>query len=167
MALNPATYSFRSLSLIMFAALAGGAIWIFSSAGLPGTGNGGGGSTSSAELPSSLKVDGQVQVESNDNVVTRLVVPLALRGSQGIALDSTTKLHAETAMSETAAAAVPATYAIAWLDGNGDQILDPGEHATLTVELPTVSTIHPGNPLDLVIRTADGSSLRIEDVIGN
>ena len=70
-------------------------------------------------------------------------------------------------MADTASAAVPATYTLAWLDGNGDRILDPGEHALLTVDLPAVSTVHPNNPLNLVLKPADGSTLVIEDVLSN
>jgi hypothetical protein len=164
MALNPATYSTRSLSLLMFAAFAGVAIWLFAPYGFGAAGNGGSGDASAA-LPSSLKVDGPVQVETHENVVTHLVVPLAVRGTKGLTLDGSAKLRAETAMSDTASAAVPATYALSWLDGNGDDILDPGEHAILTVDLPATSTIHPGNPLNLVITAADGSALVIEDVL--
>jgi len=69
-------------------------------------------------------------------------------------------------MSESAAAAVPARYSIAWTGGNGDTTLDPGETALLTVDLPSWSSVHPGNPLRLVIKTADGGSLVIEDVLG-
>ncbi len=168
MVLNPATHSTRSISLLMFAAFAGVALWLFAPVGLGGSGSGsssGNGGSASAALPSSLKVDGAVQVESRDNIVTRLVVPLALRGSQSINLDGG-KLRAETAMSDTAAAAVPATYSVTWLDGNGDRMLDAGEHALLTVNLPAVSTVHPGNPLNLVVTAADGSKLTIENVIG-
>ena len=166
MALNPATYSTRSLSILMFAAFAGAAIWMFAPFGGGGSGSGSSGGANAA-LPSSLKVDGMVQVESHNDIVTRLVVPLAVRGTQGIALtDDRGNLRAETAMSDTAAAAVPATYTLAWLDGNGDRILDPGEHALLTVDLPAVSTVHPNNPLTLVIKPADGSTLVIEHVLG-
>jgi hypothetical protein len=156
--------------MLMFAAFAGIALWLFAptlgggSGFSSGNGNGG---NANAGLPSSLKVDGAVQVETHDNIVTRLVVPLAVRGSHGIALtDDSGKLRAETAMADTASAAVPATYTLTWLDGNGDRVLDPGEHALLTVDLPAVSTVHPGNPLNLVIKPADGSTLVIEDVLG-
>jgi hypothetical protein len=168
MALNPATYSTRSLSILMFAAFAGAAIWLFAPLGGGGSGSGSGSSGgANASLPSSLKVDGVVQVESRDNIVTRILVPLAVRGTQGIPLaDDSGNLRAETAMADTASAAVPATYTLAWLDGNGDRILDPGEHALLTVDLPAVSTVHPNNPLNLVLKPADGSTLVIEDVLG-
>lgn len=169
MALNPATYSTRSISLVMLAAFAGVALWMFAPWGGQGGGsNSGGGMGASAGLPPSLKVDGQTQVDSHAGVVTRLVVPLAVRGESGIALsDDKGGMRAETAMSDTASAAVPATYSVKWLDGNGDQILDPGEHAVLTVDLPSVSTIHPENPLRLVLRTPGGATLIIEDVLGN
>lgn len=170
MTLTPATYSTRSASLLMIAAFTGIALWLFAPAAFSGgsgstAGNGG---SSNAGLPASLKVDGTVQTESHDNILTRLVVPLAVRGSQGVTLtDDSGQLSAQTAMAETASAAVPAIYSLAWLDGNGDRVLDPGEHAELTVELPAISTIHPGNPLNLVIKPADGSTLVIEDVFSN
>jgi hypothetical protein len=171
MTLNPATYSTRSLSLLMIALFAGTALWLFAPSGFgvsgSGSGNGGDASNASAALPSSVKVDGTVQVESHDNIVTRIVVPLSLRGSDSIAISNDAKLRAETAMSDTAAAAVPATFSIKWLDGNGDSMLDAGEHAVLTVDLPAVSTIHPGNPLDLVLKSAEGATLTIENVLGN
>ncbi len=166
MALNPATYSTRSLAMLMFAAFAGAAMWVFAPHSFGGTGSGGDGDANAA-LPSSLKIDGTVQVEIHDNIVTRLIVPLAVRGTEGITLDGSAKLLAETAMSDTASAAVPATYALLWLAGNGDAVLDPGEHALLTVDLPATSTIHPRNPLDLVIKAADGSTLVIENVLAN
>ncbi len=167
MALNPATYSTRSLSILMLAAFAGAALWLFAPLGHSGSSGSSSGGGANAGLPSSLKVDGTVQVESHDNIVTRLLVPLAVRGTQGIALtDDTGKLRAETLMSDTASAAIPATYTLTWLDGNGDRILDPGEHALLTVDLPAVSTIHPNNPLNLVIKPSDGSTLVIEDALG-
>ncbi len=55
---------------------------------------GGGVSGAGAELPPSLKVAGHVQVESHDNVVTRLVVPLTVRGNEGIALSDDSGGHA-------------------------------------------------------------------------
>ena len=44
--------------------------------------------------------------------------------------------------------------------------LDPGEHALLTVDLPAASSIHPDNPLRLVIAEANGANLVIENVLG-
>lgn len=169
MALNPATYSTRSISLVMLAAFAGFALWMFAPWGGQNGGSGSdGGTTAQAGLPPSLKVDGQAQTESHNGIVTRLIVPLAVRGDTGIALDADTGgMRAETAMSDSASAAVPAAYSVKWLDGNGDHILDPGEHAVLTVDLPAVSTVHPENPLRLVLRTADGGTLVIENVLGN
>jgi hypothetical protein len=162
MLLNPA-YSTRNASLLLIAAFAGIALWLF----LPWDRGGAslsGGSDGSAALPPSLRVDGQVQVTSADNVVTRLVVPLAIRGEEGIALGGGT-IRAETSLAESAAAAVPASYSIDWLDGNGDSVLDPGEHALLTVDLPERSSVHPDNPLRLVIKPIDSVSLVIEDVL--
>jgi hypothetical protein len=164
MALNPATYSTRSLAMMMFAAFAGVSIWLFAPLAFGGAGSGGNGAAT-ASLPSSLKVDGTVQVETHDNIVTRLIVPLAVRGTEGLTLDGSSKLRAVTAMSDTASAAVTAPYTLSWLDGNGDDIIDPGEHALLTIDLPSTSTIHPGNPLELVIKAVDGSTLTIEDVL--
>ncbi len=161
MAHHPTTYSTRSLSLLMFAAFAGAAIWLFA----PHSFGGSGGGDASASLPSSLKVDGTVQVQTQGDVVTHLVVPLALRGTEGIRLDASARLTAVTAMSDTASAAVPTMHSVSWLDGNGDDVLDAGEHALLTVDLPATSSVHPGNPLELVLRTSDGSTLTIEDVL--
>ena len=166
MILSRPLYSTRSLSLIVLVAFAGASLWFFA----PWAGsNAGDGSASpsndGAALPSSLKIDGSVQVESHDDIVTRLVVPLFVRGDEGIALSDDFRLHAETAMADTAVAAVPATYSVRWLDGNGDRVLDVGEHALLTVDLPAVSTVHPGNPLRLVLRTPGGATLAIEDVL--
>ncbi len=165
MALNSATYSTRSVSMLMLAAFGGLALWLFVPwAGNAGSGGGGG---ASAELPPSLKVAGQVQVESHDNVITRLVVPLSVRGNEGIALvDDNGGMRAETAMSDTASAAVPARYSVTWTAGNGDKILDPGEQALLTVDLPARTSVHPGNPLRLVIHPVAGGSVVIEDVLG-
>jgi hypothetical protein len=169
MALNPATYSTRSISLIMLAAFAGVALWLFAPWGGQGGGSGSdGGTNAQAGLPPSVKVDGQAQAESHNGVVTRLVVPLAVRGDSGIALnDDTGGMRAETAMSDSASAAVPVACDLKWLDGNGDHVLDPGEHAVLTVDLPSASTVHPENPLRLVLRTPSGGTLVIEGVLGN
>jgi hypothetical protein len=166
MTLNPASYSTRSLSLIMIAAFAGVALWLFAPIGNGGGSGSGSGDTANGALPPSLAVNGDVQVQSENNIVTRLVVPLIVRGEEGIDLGGASgSLHAETAMSETAVASVPGLFAVDWLDGNGDTRLDPGEQAVMTVDLPHDSTIHPGNPLDLVIKTNDGGRLVIEDVL--
>jgi hypothetical protein len=166
MTMNRASFSTRPVSLVLLAAFGGLALWLFLPwGGGRGAGSGSGGDARAA-LPPSLRVDGTVQVTSHDDIVTRLVVPLALRGEEPIALtDDAGRMRAETLMGETASAAVPATYSVAWLDGNGDHNLDPGEHATLTVDLPARSTVHPGNPLRLVLRPASGGSLIIEDVL--
>ena len=164
MALNPATYSTRSISLMMLAAFAGVALWFFTPLGQGG--GSGSGNDASGALPPSLSVNGDVTVQSQNDVVTRLVVPLIVRGEAGIDLGGITgNLHAETAMSDTAAASVPGAYVVEWLDGNGDAVLDPGEQAVMTVDLPANSSVHPGKPLDLVIRTSDGGRLVIEDVL--
>jgi len=161
MALNPATYSTRSISLIALAAFAGLALWLFEPWSLGGSPNG---ESSPQQLPSMLRLDGGIQVETTGDVVTRLVVPIAVRGDQGIDLASG-RLRAETALAETALAAVPATYSVEWENGNGDQILDPGESALMTVDLPERSSVHPDNPLDLVFVPDAGPTLIIEDVL--
>jgi hypothetical protein len=164
--MHRATFSTRSVSLVMLAAFGGLALWLFFPWGGGRGARSGSGGDASAALPPSLRVDGAVQVESHDNIVTRLVVPLAVRGEEPIALtDDSGRMRAETLMDETASAAVPAHYSVVWLDGNGDRNLDPGEHATLTVDLPARSSVHPGNPLRLVLRPAGGGSLIIEDVL--
>ncbi|MDE3095336.1 MAG: hypothetical protein KGK07_04950 [Chloroflexota bacterium] len=147
----------RPVSLLLLAASAGIALWLI----LP-WGHLQGASGAAAGGP--LVVDGRVQVRTDGNVVTRLVVPITLRGQQGVSLDGTV-LRAETDMSPTAAAAVPAKFSLSWLDGNGDRVIDAGEHVVLTVDLPAVSTVHPGNPLALVFKSTGGSRLTIADVL--
>ena len=162
MTLNPALqFPTRTLVILGIAAFAAMALWLF----LPGGSQTSWMGSGNAALPPSLHVDGTVGVTSADNVVTKLIVPLAVRGDDGITLTEGGRLHATTLMSDTAAAAVPATYTVAWLDGNGDEILDPGEHAVLTVGLPERSSVHPGNPVGLIIRPIDSMPLTIEDVL--
>lgn len=160
MTLNPA-YSTRTVSLLLIAAFAAIALWLFlpwdrAASNWDGSGD--------AALPPSLKVDGDVHVTAKDDVVTRLVVPVALWGDEGVALGGGT-VRAETSLSESAAAAVPATYTVEWLTGNGDTVLDKGEQAVITVELPERTSVHPGNPLRVVIKPIDSVSLIIEDVL--
>ncbi len=162
MMFNPAVHSTRTVTLVLLAAFAGIALWLFAPWDGAGSWNGDG----NAALPPSLAVDGTVQVTSENDVITRLVVPLTVRGNERIALpDNNAALRVETALSESAAAAVPATYSIAWLDGNGDRNLDPGERAELTVNLPERSSIHPGNPLRIVLKPTASTALVIEDVL--
>jgi hypothetical protein len=162
MPVNPVRFSTGNVSMVMLAVFGGLALWLFTPLGDIGSSSGAG-----AALPPSLRVAGPVQVESADNVVTRLVVPLSVRGDVGIALiDESGAIRAETELAATAAAAVPATYTLAWQDGNGDDVLDPGETALLTVDLPPRSSVHPDNPLRLVLHTPDNGSLAIEDVLG-
>jgi hypothetical protein len=103
----------------MLAAFAGLALWLFAPfGGGQGGGSGSRGDGASAALPPALTVDGVVAVESSDDMVTRLVVPLAVRGDEGIALDAGARIRAETAMADTALAAVPpgatATATASW-----------------------------------------------------
>ncbi|HEX5395643.1 MAG TPA: hypothetical protein VFX74_00995 [Candidatus Limnocylindria bacterium] len=163
MPIHSAQFSTRPVSLVLLAAFAGAAIWLFQPWSFAFSSGGAGPSDGSA-LPSSLKVDGHVQVQSEDGIVRQLVVPIALRGEGPISLDGAV-LRAETEMSPTAAAAVPATFTVRWLDGNGDNVLDPGEHAELTVALPDHTSVHPLNRLDLVFKTADGGTLSIQNVL--
>jgi hypothetical protein len=163
MATSP-VYSTRALSSLFIAAAAGIALWMLLPAITGSSFNGSGGGDNAA-LPASLKVDGTVSTESTDGVVTRLVVPLAVRGGNGIELGGDFRMRAETFMSDSASAAVPATYAIEWLSGNGDTMLEPGEQAVLTVDLPAPSSVHPENPLRLVLKPTVGVNLVIEDVL--
>jgi hypothetical protein len=165
MALNAPTYSTRSISLVMLAAFAGFGLWLLLPFG-QGGGSTPGGESSPAQLPSMLRVEGAVQVETTGDVVTGLVIPVSLRGDNSIDL-SGGRLRAETALAETALAAVPATYSVEWERGNGDQLLDAGETALLHVSLPIDSSIHPQNPLDVVYVPQSGPTLVIEDVLGN
>jgi hypothetical protein len=156
-----ATFPARTLLIMAGAAFIGIAMWLYA----PAFNSVGSGDDGSAALPASLQVDGTVEVTAADNMVSRLVVPLSVRGDERILLTEGRRLHASTFMSDTAAAAVPAQYSLAWLDGNGDEFLDPGEHAVLTVDLPVPSPVSPENPMELIIRPVDGVPLVIRDVL--
>ncbi len=164
MALSPTTYSTRSLSLVMIAAFAGLGLWLFAPFG-QGSGGSTGGESAPSQLPSILRLNGDVQIQTMGDIVTELVVPISVRGNESIDL-SIGKLHAETALAETALAAVPTTYTVEWQSGNADQLLDPGETALLKVTLPENSSVHPDNPLRLVFVPEAGPTLIIEDVLG-
>lgn len=167
MALNPAMYSTRSLTFVILAAMAGIGLWLLAPMSFgdgAGTDSGGG---NGLGLPASLRVDGTVQSESApDGSVEHIVIPVTVRGDEGIVLTEDGKVRVETFMSESASAAVPAAYSIAW-DGadNGDNMLDPGERAIITVDLLVPSSVTTKNPARVVIRTPDGASLVIEDVL--
>jgi hypothetical protein len=167
MAMQRSVYSTRSISLILLAAFAGMALWLFTPAfgrGSNGSTSGPGGGSVAGTAPASVHIDGAAEYEATDNVVTRVFVPVAV--GEGAPLDlSGAIVRAETAMADTASAVVPATFRIDWRDGNGDRLLDPGEHAVLTVDLPSTSTVHPENPLRLVFRRDGGTTLVIEDVL--
>jgi hypothetical protein len=165
MALTPNTYSTRSLSLIILAALTGFGLWFFApSFGFDGGSGSGGNNDASAGLPAMFRVEGAVSVETSGDVVTGLVVPISVRGDESIDLNGG-KLRAETALAETSLAVVPATFSIEWQGGNGDDLLDPDETALMTVTLPEKSSIHPENPLTLVYTSDGGPTLKIEDVL--
>ena len=163
MALSAPTYSTRPISLIMLGAFAGLGLWLFMPFG-QGGGSTPGGESSPSQLPSMLRLEGAVQVQTQGDVVTGLVVPVSVRGDEGIDLSSG-RLRAETALAETALAVVPATLSIEWQSGNGDSVLDPGETALMHVALPNDSSIHPENPLDLVFVPDVGPTLIIKDVL--
>jgi hypothetical protein len=151
----------RSLLIVAAAAVIGMALWLYA----PAITSIRGGSDGRAALPASLQVDGTVEVISANGMVSRVVVPLSVRGDDPILLTEGRRLHASTFMSDTAAAAVPAQYTLEWLDGNGDDFLDPDEHAVLTVDLPVPSPVRPENPMELIIRPVDGVPLVIHDVL--
>ena len=163
MALSAPTYSTRSISLIMLGAFAGLGLWLLMPFG-QGGGSTPGGESSPSQLPSMIRLEGAVQVQTQGDVVTGLVVPVSVRGDEGIDLSSG-RLRAETALAETALAVVPATFSIEWQSGNGDSVLDPGETALMHVALPNDSSIHPENPLDLVFVPDVGPTLIIKDVL--
>ena len=162
MALSTSTYSTRSLSLLLVAALAGIALWLFAPVGFDNGSSGG--ESAPSQDPALIKVDGPAAVERRGDDVVGLSIPISVRGEQAIDLSGAT-LRAETALAETALAAVPARYEIAWTAGNGDMVLDPGEAATLNVELPANSSVRATNPLDLVFVPQGGPTLIIEDVL--
>ena len=148
-------------SLLLVAALAGFALWSFrpwNVAGLPG------GGTSDAATPPALQLNGESQSEVQDGIVRHLVVPVTLVDGQSLSLDGAV-LHAETSLDPTAAAAVPGTYSVHFLDGNGDTTIDAGEHAELIVDLPAKTSVYPQNPLDLVFKLPDGTRIAIADVL--
>lgn len=165
MALNHATYTTRPVSFVLLAALAGFALWLFVPALVGGGSSPGGTESAPSQLPSMLARDGDVTVETTDGHVTRIVVPVALRGDDPIDLADGT-MRAETALAETALAAVPATYSVAWPADNGDTLLEPGETALLKVDLPANNNIDAANPLDLVLTLEAGPRLVIQDVLG-
>jgi hypothetical protein len=160
MTLNPAErLPIGNIIVALAAAFAALAVWAFA----PSGGDTHWGSTDgSASLPPSLAVDGEVAVTTSGGSVTRLVVPLAVRGDDGIRLTKGNRLHASTFMSDTAAAAVPAEYTVTWTNGNGDEMLDPGEQAVLTVDLPSPSSVREGYPLELIIRPVEGIMLTVQ-----
>lgn len=159
MTLNRAAPFERRTMILLCGALLAFAIWALA----PLAADGGWiGADSAASSQPSLAVDGDVQVTTSGDSVTQLVVPLAVRGEDGIVLTEGGRLHATTHMSESASAAVPATYSVAWQNGDGDEVLDPGEQAIVTVDLPAPSSVHPGNPVDLIIRPVEGLALTVK-----
>lgn len=166
MALNHAPYSTRPLSLLMLAAFAGVALWLFAPGFSGGGASPGGSESAPGQLPSMLSRSGDTVVETTDGNITHIVVPVSLRGDDPIDLAGGT-LRAETALAETALAAVPAAYSIDWQSGDGDALLEPGETALLTADLPENNNVSPDNPLRLVLKTSSGPSLIVEDVLGN
>jgi hypothetical protein len=113
----------------------------------------------------SLRVDGSAQIEALDNVI-RLVVPVTAPGDRAIPLaEDAGEISVQTTTSDTSIAVFPGRYALTWLDGNNDHILDPGEHAVLTVDLPAAAAVRPSSPLTLVIKSSSGSRLVIENVL--
>jgi hypothetical protein len=151
----------RSLLMLAGAAFLAMTLWLYA----PTITSLRGGDDGSAALPASLQVDGDVDVVSENGMVSRLIVPLSVRGDEPILLTEGRRLHASTFMSDTAAAAVPAQYTLEWLGGDGDEFLDPGERALLTVDLPVPSPVRPENPMELIIRPVDGVPLVIHDVL--
>lgn len=151
----------RAFLVLVAVAIAGMALWLYAPADTNWLGSSDGGASS----VSALEVDGTVDVVSENGMVSRLMVPLSVSGDERILLTEGRRLHASTFMSETAAAAVPAKYTLAWLDGNGDEFLDPGEHAVLSVDLPVPSPVRAENPMELIIRPVDGLPLVIRDVL--
>ena len=159
MAFNPASpLTTRNLGLALVAALVAFSFWKLAPSGESGWT----GTDSAASLPPSLAVDGEVAATTSGDFVTRLVVPLTVRGEDGILLTEGRRLHASTHMSESASAAVPAIYSVACPSGDGDEVLEPGERAVVTVDLPAPSSVHPGNPLELIIRPIDGVALTVQ-----
>jgi hypothetical protein len=159
---RPAAYSTRAVSAVLIAAFALIGVWML----LPGNWDPGRPASGGAADNPSLKVDGTVSVETDGaGVVVGLRVPLAVRGDDGLRLMEGGRMRAETYMSESASAAVPATYRLEWPNGDGDELLEPGERAMLVVGLPANTPVRADNPMNIVIRPADGPPLLIEDVL--
>jgi hypothetical protein len=164
MVLNLPGHSTRPLTLVLLAAFAGLALWLFIPWGNGGGSTSGGSESSPAQLPSMLTRSGDVVIETDGDDITRIEVPVSLRGDDPIDITAGV-LRAETALAETALAAVPATYSVEWQAGNGDALLEAGETALLVVDLPAGSGVRESNPLDLVLKLENGPTLVIEDVL--
>jgi hypothetical protein len=159
---NANLYSTRGLSAILLAGFFGIAAWMFA----PALGGGPiGGESAPSRLPSMIEVTGPVVVQNQGSDVTKLNIPIAVRGDHSLSLDGAA-LRAETALAETALAAVPVSFELQWTGGNGDTTLDPGETALLTVTVPERSSVREENPLDLVFVPVDGPTLIMKDVLG-
>jgi hypothetical protein len=156
MTLHPAHHPARIAFMLLFAAFAAILVWMF----LPG-----GDSNWTPPRRAAAFAARRWGCECATADTSKLDVPLAVRGEDGIRLMDDGKVHASTVMGEGASSVVPAVYAVTWLDGNGDETLDPGEHAILHVELAPNTTVHPGNPLDLIVRPVDSAPLTIEGVL--
>lgn len=153
--------SIRTLWLVAIAGMTALSLWLL----LPGNGGSPWSDDGIASLPPSFKVDGTVRSSSSNGAVVRLEVPLALRGTDAIRLTEGGRIHAVTYMADTASAAIPATYTLSWINGNGDEFLDPGERALLVVDLPEGSLLTAENPAKLVIKPVDAAPLTIEGVL--
>lgn len=154
-------YSTRGLSAILVAAFAGVALWLFVPAfnGTPV------GDSSPSQQPSLLQVEGDVSVTSDEaGDIVSILISVTVHGDQSVNLNDY-KVRAESALAETALAAVPATFLVEERSGNGDGLLDPGETAVLSVTLASHSSIGTDNPLDIVFTSATGPTLIIDDVL--
>src|SRR5437588_481127 len=97
----------RPLSLAVLAALLTVGLWLFVPWGrIHSSFSSSGGSDNNVAAAPALKADGPPQIESQDNVVRRLVVPISVSGSAVRLPERDGTLRAETSLSESAAATV-------------------------------------------------------------
>jgi hypothetical protein len=163
MAMSSPTLRIRTLTFIAAAMLAGVALWLAAPWGSAGSNSTGGGHV--AITYGSMDVSGPVQVETVAGSVVRLVVPVTVGEGDAMELGSASgALHAETALADTAAAAVPGTYTLEWLSGE-PLTLSPGDSLLITAELPEGSNVFPDNPARLVLRPASDVRIVVPDVL--
>lgn len=115
----------------------------------------------------SMELSGAVVATSDGTEVTDLVLNVTLAaGGSAVNWDpSATTNRTIVSYIDDSLTINDLTYTSTDITGDGDSLLEPGESALLTVDLPANNNVDPANPLDLVLRLAAGPSLVIEDVL--